>query len=119
MVKTLACFFLVAFVVCTAIIPSAEARKLVTNVESSGLAAYTPSGTNLGDYYVLQFQIPSELTTDNLELAILELRLDVSSIEKNGYVDEAPVLEVYALSAQFSGTLDPAEFAPQTSPIHH
>ena len=97
----------------------AEARKLVLDVSSSSLSTYTASDPTLGDYYVLQFQVPRNLQATKLEFAILELYLDVSAIEKDGYLENTPTIEIYALGSEFSGELDASQVGAQTLSATH
>jgi hypothetical protein len=97
-------------------VSSAAAQKIVTNLGANDLTTVTPEDPSLGDFYVLDVDVPQGLTVSNLHLAVLELRLDVASTDQ---AESTPVLEVYALNSAFTGTLNPEQFAPLTTPLHH
>ncbi len=119
MLTKLACLLSAAIVSCVADASTTEARKLVVNVGASNLSTYAASGDSLGAYYVLQVQVPQELTETKLEWVILELYLDASSVEKNGYLEDTPVIEIYALNRQFPGRIEPNQFVTDPRPITH
>ena len=93
---------------------SAEADKLTTTIESSKLTTHAESNPSLGAYFVLQVDVPQAiLKAKTTNHAFLEFYVDVTSREVDGYTESTPVFEIYALSASFSGQVDPTKFAPQ------
>ncbi len=96
---------------------AADAGRVSVYVTPADLSTYSPADATLGDYYVLQFEVPDEIKGQPVRWAFLELFCDVSAKEMSGYLNEAPLIEVYALSSTFSGTLDPSQFEPQTLPL--
>jgi hypothetical protein len=95
-----------------------DARRIVVNVGASDLSTYAPGGS-LGSYYVLEIQPPQELTAANVELAILEFYVDAASMEKDGYQEDTPVIELYALKNEFTGSVDPNQFVLDPRPVTH
>lgn len=89
---------------------NAQASKYTVSLQASDLSTFSPSDESLGKYYTLTFQIPNYIGTNELEKAVLELYVDVKAKNRDGYVDNTPVLEVYALKSTFSGTVDRAQF---------
>ena len=64
---------------CTLFISSAIAQKLSMNVSSSDLTKYSPKDTELGDYYVLDFQVPNDVKSKPLRWAFLEFYVDADA----------------------------------------
>jgi hypothetical protein len=85
-------------------------------VGSKNLLKHEPADKTMGDYYVLKFQVPVNLKEDDLEWAFLEFFVDVASIEKDKFTNECLLIQVYALKTEFSGKIDPDQFATQTIP---
>ncbi|NIO28946.1 MAG: hypothetical protein GTO29_10405 [Candidatus Latescibacteria bacterium] len=105
------------FVAILMIYSTANSRRTSIYIDEADLATYDPIDTTLGDYYVLDFQAPQNITANELEFAFLELIVDASAIEKNGYLNGTPLLEVYALKSEFAGELDPDQFELQAMPM--
>jgi hypothetical protein len=59
--------------------------------------------------------LPEKLTT--VTHAWLELRADISAKNLNGFVDPAPVFEVYALKQTLSGDPEPSKFESTKLPM--
>lgn len=84
-----------------------DATKQIVLINSGDITLRTDPDTTVGAYYTVSYSAPEGLTTDNLERVILEVYLDVSAKAREEYVNEAPVLEVYALKEPFVSRLEP------------
>ncbi|MFQ5479487.1 MAG: hypothetical protein ACE5EO_12610 [Candidatus Krumholzibacteriia bacterium] len=93
----------------------AGAGKYVMHLTTGDLSKQKAAGESLGDFYILQFEMPS--TVRSIRRAYLELFVDASSRTIGGYTNDTPVIEVYALKGPFSGTLDPNQFEAQAVPV--
>jgi hypothetical protein len=62
--------------------------------------------TTMGPCYTVSYELPAGLQAENLERALLELYVDVRAKSREGYVNDAPVLEAYALTAPYAGVMD-------------
>jgi len=109
----------IVFAIIIALLSCSDARaeRLDVYLSANALTTHSPDDTTLGDYYLLQFQIPQELQGKTVGMAVLELRMNVSSVEKNGYQEKTPLVELYQLKSTFSGSIDPAQFVSLSSPI--
>jgi hypothetical protein len=97
-----------------AVVSMAWAGRLSVLVPSSSITTYEAAEPGLGDYYLIRFDIPVTVTQENLEHAYLEFYVDATSREVDGYVDETPLLELYALVNEFDGQLASMTLAPPT-----
>jgi hypothetical protein len=73
------------------------------NTESAGIKG-------LGDYYLVKVEVPNIVKSRELLRVTLAISLDVSAREFNGYINEAPVLEGYALTGTMENGLEPEKF---------
>ncbi len=83
-----------------------DPRKQVVSIRSSDVTLRVDPDTTLARYYTMSYTPPEGLASADLDLAILELYVDVSAIARDEYVNEAPVFEVYALNEPFGSSLD-------------
>lgn len=95
---------------------SVQADRFSVYVGANDVATYDAAEPGLGDYYVLHFQVPNRIRSNRLDHAYLELRFDVASREIDGYLEETPLLEVYALKSDFGGVIAPTQFEAQSVP---
>ena len=75
-------------------------------IRSNDVALHTDPDTTIGHYYTVAYTLPENLSSEDLDHAILEVFVDVSAKARGEYFNEAPVLEVYALTGPFSGILN-------------
>lgn len=108
---------LCAIVAGMAAVSPADAGRQSTLVAATDLSTHSPTDATLGAYYVLRFDIPDGIQGQPLRWAILEFYCDVSAKDVDGYVNEIPAVQVFALTSEFSGTLDPNQFEPQALPV--
>jgi hypothetical protein len=66
-------------------------------------------------YYSVALSLPQSLKS--VSYAWLELRADVSAKDLNGFVDPAPVLDVYALKEALAGDPETANFEATRLPM--
>ncbi len=83
-----------------------DGRNQTILIRSNDVALHTDPDTTIGHYYTVAYTLPENLSSQDLDHAILEVFVNVSAKERGEYRNEAPVLEVYALTAPFSGTLN-------------
>jgi len=104
-----------AFLLVTVCVLSNDVRA-----ETAGVALATTTVTEhvASDgitYYSVGISLPENLTT--VTRAWLELRADVSARNVSGFVDPAPVFEVYALNQTLSGDPEPSKFEATRLPM--
>ena len=87
-----------------------QASKRTLSIPSTDVETFTPSDETLGKYYTLAFRVPDGIAALELERAVLEFYVDVQAKSREGYTSTAMVIEAYALKADFSGTVDLADF---------
>jgi hypothetical protein len=77
------------------------------------------STSSESSHYVVEFDVP--VNVRSVRQAWLEVRMDVSASDLNGFVDPAPMLEVYMLKQSISGDPDPSVFdttgIPMSRPV--
>jgi len=84
------------------------AAKYQANLGSEEVQRVTPEGEDLGPYYVVTFELPSGAQGREIFRAMLEFEMDVSARElMQGYMNESPVVDVFALAQSFGGAFDP------------
>jgi len=85
-----------------------QATKYQVNLGSEGVQKITAEEEGLGPYYVVTFELPSGAQGREIFRAMLEFEMDVSARELlEGYTNESPVVEVFALAQTFGGAFDP------------
>lgn len=117
--KTCLTLILSILTVCLISVPPGHAKRLTVFVENTALTNYEHSDTARGDYYTLQVQVPQEIVGKKLYGAILELTLDVTGADRDSTSVKVPVLEVYALNASFTGSLEAADVITETATIRN
>jgi hypothetical protein len=88
---------LVALLIAVVAVQTATAGRFVVPVELSGMAAEGPEGKSAVSYYAAALEVPEALGGKEFLRAVLEMTVDVSAREVNGYRNEAPMLELYVL----------------------
>jgi len=94
-----------ALVVLTGAARTQTERELIL-IRSSDVTARAETDTSIGQYYTLSYQLPTDLPSERLDQAILELDVDVRAKSRDEYVNEAPVLQVYALHEPYTGVVE-------------
>jgi hypothetical protein len=89
--------------------PAVSQERSIT-LAANDVATHASLDGSLGAYYTVVFNVPAAPEGARLDHAVLELYLDVSSKARDGYENDTPVLEVYALTGDFDGALDPGHF---------
>lgn len=82
-----------------------EANRHVISIMANDIAARAESDPTFAGFYTLTYSLPEGIGSETIERAILELVVDVSALSREGYVNEAPMLEVYALKQAFAGSV--------------
>lgn len=85
-----------------------EERTIV--LKATDVTRHTTQDATVGAYYTVAFEVPSVPFGAHLEHAVLEFYLDVASKARDEYVNDTPVLEVFALTSDFDGDLEPEEW---------
>jgi hypothetical protein len=101
--------------VATASIASAE-RHIVT-LGTSNVTTITPRDKSHGDFYLVRLEIPRILEGKEFLGAFLEITADVNAKTIDGYTNETPMLEIFALTEDYANELDPSKFRMH-SPMH-
>jgi len=82
-----------------------DPRRIVIPIHADDVSAHIDQDSTIGQYYVVTYRLPQGLRGE-LEHALLELYFDVRADSLDGYVNEAPVLEVYAFETPYVGTIE-------------
>lgn len=109
--------FLLAFMAlaCRAVTASTiYSHEYTMPLGTSEIQARTPSDESLGNYFTIAFTLPADVTNRKIHHAFLEFYTDVSAKSVGGFVNKLPVVEVFALTNAFSGSLDPDDFDQTT-----
>lgn len=93
----------------------ADAEKREVKLRSADITVVAPEDTSRGDFYVVRIDVPPVAENKELLKAILEFTMDVSAISINDYVNDTPVFEVYASTADFDGRLNTEAFRRPSS----
>ncbi len=84
---------------------SDRSRTEFLSIRSSDVTARTETDASIGQSYTTTLPLPADLTASDLDRAILEFYVNVNAKSRDAYVNETPLIEVYALTSPFSGTL--------------
>jgi hypothetical protein len=95
---------------------SAQADRFSVYIGAGDVATYEAAEPGFGDYYVIHFEVPDQVQSGGLDHAYLDLYFDVAAREIDGYLEETPLIEVYALKSAFGGRLAPTQFDDQSVP---
>jgi hypothetical protein len=95
----------------------------LTTVARAGTTELTPAATTVTQhvaadgttYYSVAISLPAGLAS--VAHARLEFRADISARDLTGYVDPAPVLDVYALKEALRRDPDPSKFEATRLPM--
>ena len=90
-------------VVFVAVVLDAASADDVRLVSSSSVLSRTPGNEELGDFYVLQFAPPDDLTLREFEEALLEFYVDASTALDAGSSSGQALIEVYLLTGNVAG----------------
>jgi hypothetical protein len=100
---------------CVVAVAPVQAERTVVAIGSQQLTVHEDG--ELGDYYTLSLAVPGVLDGQELLGAYLEFYVDVDAMEIGDMVDEAPWLDVFALTQTHGATVDPEEFGtPAAAP---
>lgn len=105
-----------ALVVITGATPNGPMKKTVL-IRSSDVTLHVEPDTTIGQLYTVSYSLPDELVAERLERALLEVFVDVRSKVRDGYTNEAPVLEVYALAEPFGDRFERKKLDPKTRAV--
>jgi len=84
------------------------AAKRVIPLTTGSLSTYDAATEGLGHYYVLEVDLPAGLEGPEIYAAMLEFYVDVQTVElRDGYYNDTPRIEVYALKSEMGSALDP------------
>jgi hypothetical protein len=116
---TIACMLSIAVALLLAETRQAEAGTWESSLGTSEVTTFTPSDTSLGQYYTFTITLPSELDGKTIYSAMLEFYVDASARAVNGYVDESPVIGVYALNGPLTGAPDEDSFRQPSAAVRN
>ena len=90
----------------TAAAPTDPDRHVIL-IQPGDVELHAEVDSTLGSYYTISYSLPEGISGEELDRALLEVYVDVSAkLRGEGYTNEAPVLEVYALTQPFAGSLN-------------
>lgn len=93
-----------------------RAAETVVLLSVEDIVSVVPEGEAMATVpQVVTFALPEGLAT--VRQAWLEMRVDVSVREVGGFRDPAPLFEVYALSADVTGAIQPKMFREMLAPM--
>jgi hypothetical protein len=101
-------------VLCALLTQTAAAQERTVTLTANNVTSHTTTDATLGAYYTVAFEVPSIPEGARLDHAVLEVYLDVASKARDEYVNDTPVLEVFALRNDFDGDLNPANWDAAT-----
>ncbi len=84
------------------------------DLTANQFAYYSSTIEGCGPYYVMQLQLPPGVVA--AQQAWIDVYMDVSSRELEGWLDPAPTLEVYELDGALAGEPSPSDFVPTEVP---
>ena len=105
-VCVLVSLFLSSFSLFLATASATDPIKSSVLIRTQDVAVHSAADTTQAPYYTVSYVLPAGLDPTRVQRAILELVVDVHAKPRGEYVNEAPVLEVYALTQAFAGTVD-------------
>lgn len=82
---------------------SGDITVMIRGVDVEALAG--PDST-IAQYYVVQYTLPQGVEAAQVERAVLELYVDVTAKTRGKYVNEAPLIEVFALTESPIGDVE-------------
>jgi hypothetical protein len=98
---------------------AAEAARHSVDLTAADVTAYAVSKDAGDKCYTVAVPIPEVVRGKELFGAYVVLYVDVESVETDGFVNETPVLEAFALKSDFAGEVDENEIgAPAFGPIN-
>jgi hypothetical protein len=100
----------IALLSCLAPRADAELQKFEVAIATDGVATRTTSDSLETICYTLRFDVPDDVRTRKLVSAVLEFYADVSATAVNEWVNETPVIELYALNASVSENVSVGTF---------
>lgn len=106
---------LVAAMLTSGSIRPVRAQTTQVDIASSNLTTHTSADTSEGRYYTLAIALPSSI--ERVRHAWLELRLDVSVADTQGFRDPVPVFQVFMLKQSLSGEPSEASFETMRMPM--
>ena len=80
--------------------------KISIMIRGTDASVHAGEKTTLGQYYTVQYALPDNLASEHVERAMLEVYVDVRAKTREDYINEAPMLEVYAPTEPFAGGVD-------------
>jgi len=101
---------MVSIATTVAFVGQACADRTTIWLSTTDVSTHKPQDSTLGDYYIVKFQLPASLRSADLKAAFLEFHANVSAKSFDGWVNETPVVEAYALTARHTAQLDPTKF---------
>ncbi len=90
-----------------------DSRRQIVLIRSSDVTLHAEPDSLIGQYYTVSYALPDSLTSADLGQAILELFVDVRAKPRDGFLNEAPMLEVYALNQPPTGRFNPESLSPE------
>ncbi len=94
-----------AWVVLAGAVAAAPSGRISVMIRSADVEAHAGPESSMGQYYVVQYAPPEGLEAGDVQRAILELYVNVEAKERDEYVNEAPVIEVFALTESPVGSV--------------
>jgi hypothetical protein len=82
-------------------------EKISVMIRGVDVEAHAGPDSTMGQYYTVQYALPEALESEQVDRAILELYVDIQAKNRQEYVNEAPVIEVFALTESPERGVDP------------
>jgi hypothetical protein len=93
----------------------AIADQYIAELTTTDVRSVSPQDTTLGRFYLVAIDVPEVFSGKTIVAAVLELNMDAESKDVNGFVNDTPILEVYALNGELLDEADPKKFIMPSS----
>jgi hypothetical protein len=85
---------------------SSDAKKIEVMLQTSNLTTYAAGVEQLGDFYVLEVDVPTWLEGKEIYSASLEFYVDAAVMDTAAMQNDSPRIQVFALKSDLGETLD-------------
>ena len=93
---------------------AALADKRTLPLSTRDVTTRIDADSTVGQYYTFALPLPSGVAASRVEKAILEVYLHVAANPREGFVNDSPMLEVFALTEAFGSALDTGKLEQTT-----
>ncbi len=80
--------------------------EITVMIRGNDVVALAGPDSTMGQYYVVQYALPQGVEASEVDRAVLEVYVDVAAKAREEYVNEAPLIEVFALTEAPNGGVE-------------